>query len=693
MQAPRRWCAVWLLSRLRRVYEHPEMHAFVTRSDAATGRPLEFLFRPGTIRNLQLQSRVLMAPMEKNLCTADGIVTQRYIDYLVERAHAGVGLLRTEATYVDPLGKGRPWQLGAHADAIIPELARLVAAVHTAGGRISLELAHCGRQTDSRITGRQPVAPSPVPCDLSGGFAPRELTTGEIDDIVGRFAAAAVRAQTAGVDAIEIHGASGYLLNAFTSPYANLRADEYGGSFENRIRFPLEVVRAVRAAVGDEIPVLYRLCADEFVDGGLTREESGPLAAELERAGADLIDVSAGTYESILATQPPMEAEPGSLLDLAAAIKQHVRIPVATAGKLAHLETAEAAIAAGLIDFVTIGRGLHADPELLVKARSGRLEQARRCIACAECVAFLGQGLPAYCAVNPRTIRERELTEAPAMVERRVMVIGGGPGGLEAARAARLRGHEVTLYERSGQIGGRARLGALVDGRNAFAEPVAFLERELTRLRASVHLNSEASLETVRAENPDVVIIAAGARPVARPVPGFDLAHVMRSGQFLEWMADAPGKELPPATDTAEAVAIVGADWVACHIAGLLLERGKAVAIVDLHESLAYDMGEQQGAVLRERVREDPATTLHLRSTVEAVEPDRVRIWAADADRDDVVLAQSVIVVESRQRNLELADAIRAHLGAAAVFTVGDCAEPRKLADALLEGATIGNSL
>jgi 2,4-dienoyl-CoA reductase-like NADH-dependent reductase (Old Yellow Enzyme family)/thioredoxin reductase len=669
------------------------MDVFAIGSDAATRRPLEFLFLPGAIRDLQLQSRVLMAPMEKNLCTADGIVTQRYIDYLVERARAGVGLLRTEATYVDPVGKGRPFQLGAHRDAVIPQLARMVEQIHEAGGRISLELAHCGRQTDARITGRQPVAPSPVPCELSGGFAPRELTTGEIDQIIERFAAAALRAQRTGVDAIELHGASGYLLNAFTSPYTNLRTDDYGGTFENRIRFPLEVVRAVRGVVGGEIPVLYRLCADEFVEGGLTREESGPLAAELERAGVDLIDVSAGTYESILATQPPMEADPGSLLDLARAIKQHVHVPVATAGKLAHLETAEAAIADGVVDFVTIGRGLHADPELLVKTRSGRASEVRRCIACAECVAFLGQGLPAYCAVNPRTIRERALPEAQAAVPRRVMVVGGGPAGLEAARAARLRGHEVDVYERSGQTGGRARLGALARGRDAFAEPIAFLERELKRLGTSVHLNSEVRLETVRAIDPDVVVIATGAGLAQRPIPGFELDHVMGSERFLEWMARETDGPLPPAIAAAETVAVLGADWTGCHVASLLLDRGRSVAIVDLQESLAYDIGEQQGAVLRERVREHPATTLHLRSTVEAVRSECVEIWSAARDRVGSIAAEAVIVVESRQRNLELAEAVRAQLGPTAVFEIGDCVEPRKLADALLEGATVGNAL
>jgi 2,4-dienoyl-CoA reductase-like NADH-dependent reductase (Old Yellow Enzyme family)/thioredoxin reductase len=675
----------------------------MTDGDAPTrdaqSSPFPALFTPGKIGGLELKNRVLMAPMEKNLCTADGIVTTRYIEYLVERAQADVALLRMEATYVDPVGKGRPFQAGAHSDAVIPALTRLTAAVRAAGGRTSVELAHCGRQTSSLVTGRQPVAPSAVPCVASGGFMPRALTVGEIADILERFAMAATRAQASGVDAIEIHGASGYLINAFMSPYTNLRGDQYGGSLGNRMRFPLEVVAAVSAAVGPEMPLIYRMSADDCVPGGVTIADSGPLATALERAGVDLIDVSAGTYESILATQPPMEAGPGTLVALAAKIKTHVSIPVATAGKLVHLGVAERAVSGGDIDFVTVGRGLHADPELLTKARSGRLDQVRRCIACAECVAFLGRDEPAYCAINPATIRERTLRPRPARVPKRLVIVGAGPAGMEAARAARLRGHDVRLLERDECVGGQVRFGALVDGRRDFAEPIRFLEMELLRLGVLVSCGIDVDAELVDAMAPDAAIIAVGARLTTPPVPGRDLPHVIGSADYLAHEERSKRESGPchqPAwLDRAEAVAVVGGSWIGCHVAGLLLARGLQVSIVEGRGELAYDMGDQQGAVLRQRIIDHPGTArIYFDTMVEGIAPDHVSIWQSDVSASRQLAADAVVLVDRRQPNQDLAGAIAQRAGSSVeIFEIGDCVAPRKLQDAMLEGATAAASL
>jgi 2,4-dienoyl-CoA reductase-like NADH-dependent reductase (Old Yellow Enzyme family)/thioredoxin reductase len=644
---------------------------------------LAAIFEPIALRGMQLPNRVLMAPMEKNLCTSDGVMTQRYIDYLVARAAGGVGLLRVEATYVDPVGKGRPFQCGAHADHVVPQLTRMTEAVHAAGGRVSLELAHCGRQTNSIVSGFQPVAPSAVPCELSGGYPPRPLSHPEIAAIVRRFAEAAVRGKRAGLDAIEIHGASGYLLNAFMSPYTNHRTDGYGGSLRNRMRFPLEVVRAVRGAIGDEMPLLYRMSGCDYVENGLTAADTVPFASELERAGVDLIDVSAGTYESITQTQPPMEAAPGGLVELAAAIKAGVTIPVATAGKLGSLEIAQAALAAGKIDLVTIGRGLHADATLIEKARQGRLDEARRCIACAECVAFLNNDEPAYCAINPASVRELELGLHRADEQKRVVVIGGGPAGLEAARSAAMRGHEVTVYEASATLGGQVPSGALVSGRSDFGDPIRFLEREMSRLGVAVYVNAPVDADSFDDQSADVIIVATGAVHTSPPIPGSELAHVTPA---IDYLRSGPGA----ACGDAGPAIVVGATWTGCHAADLLTAQGYSVTVVDIRDALGYDMGIQQGMVLRDRVAS--TCTIALRTTVERITESSVSLWDSVSGQLQDIPAVRVVTATPMESRRALADDLRRRVNAE-VLLIGDARQPRKLADALLDGAQAGQSI
>ncbi len=626
--------------------------------DTAADGAFEALFRPGKIADLELRSRVLMAPMEKNMATADGVMTQAYIDYLVERARNEVGLLRVEATYVDPVGKGRPFQVGAQGDHVLPMLERTCAAIHEAGGLLSLELAHCGRQSSSDISGFQPVAPSPVPCAASGGWMPRELTVTEIAAIVERFAAAAARIEKAGVDVVEIHGASGYLVNAFLSPYTNLREDEYGGSFENRMRFPLEVVDAIRAAIS--VPLTYRLDAEECVPGGLTTADTAPFAAELERHGVAMIDAATGTYEAILATQPPMEVPPGSLLEVGAAIKAAVGIPVATTGRLGALEVAEEAVASGVVDYVSIARGLHADPELLTKAKQGRMSEARRCIACAECVAFLSEKeTTAYCAINAAAGREAEFELRPAAAPRRVLVVGAGPAGMEAARVAALRGHQVSVFERGATLGGRVRQGALAPGRNDFGESVRFLARELERLEVPVELGTEVTPELVAARRPDVVIVATGGQVAdPLPIPGLELGHVTDAFAFLRELEDDRAAALAPSADAP--VTIAGGNWVGCVTASILLDAGRQIDLVEPRAELAYDFSMQPGMPMAELLATDENVTVHLGTTLESIGAGEVTVWSAADDVRRSLPAGQVVVVPKLERNPRLRDELAA---------------------------------
>jgi len=386
------------------------------------------LFAPGQVGRRVLRNRILMAPMEKNLGTAEGAVTQRYIDYCEARAAGGVALILLESMYVDPAGKNHRYQLGLHDDALIPGYRRLVEVCHRHGALVGVELQFAGRETSSVITGVQPVAPSPVPCRvLAGGETPRALTVPEIRALVGKFAEAAHRAVTAGFDVVELHGAHGYLIAQFLSPYANRREDDYGGDFARRLRFPLEVIAAVREAIGAEVPLLYRLSAVEHVEGGLTLEDTCRIVPHLEAAGVDLLDVSAGIYESAVWIAQPMEMPQGCLAPLSREIRRCVRVPVSVAGRITDASVAERILEAGDADFVTLGRALHADPEMPRKSLEGRLNEICHCVACLKCSDLLGQNLPVLCLANTHTAREREYRVRPTSRPQRIVVVGAGP--------------------------------------------------------------------------------------------------------------------------------------------------------------------------------------------------------------------------------------------------------------------------
>jgi 2,4-dienoyl-CoA reductase-like NADH-dependent reductase (Old Yellow Enzyme family) len=419
------------------------------------------LFEEYTIRGVKFKNRLISAPCERNYANTDGSVTQRYIDYVEERAKGGVGMINPESIYVDPVGRGHIRQLGIHNDKMIPGLKRMTDAAHAHGAKMVAHFYAAGRETSSYITGRQPIAPSNVPCRvLAGGDIPRELTLTEIHEQVEQYGEAARRAVEAGFDVMMIHGAHGYIVGQFFSPFTNKRTDRYGGSFENRMRFPLEVAAKVRSVVGDKVPIAYRMSADEKLEGGVTVEDSIRLSIELEKAGVDLIDVSSGIYESIGWIAQSMAFPRGCLVDDGWRIKQKVKIPVSIVGRISHPELAEEILASGKADFISLGRALHADPYWPIKAQEDRVNDIRVCPACMSCSDQLATNLPITCAINPEAGRESELKIKPASKKKNVLVVGSGPAGMEAARVSCLRGHKVVLCEKNGQMGGKVNYAA-----------------------------------------------------------------------------------------------------------------------------------------------------------------------------------------------------------------------------------------
>lgn len=494
---------------------------------------LRKLLEPGLIGNVQIKNRVSMAPAERGYGNMDGSVTQRYIDYLVERAKNGVGMITVESTYIDWVGHGRLYQLGLYDDTLIPSHHRLTEALHQYGTKVVAEIQHAGRQTSATVTGLRPVGPSAVPCIPSGGDLPRELTIGGIKEVIQKFAQAARRAKEAGYDMISIHGAHGYLINAFASPYSNKRTDEYGGPSENRMRFSLEVYQAVRAAVGDNFPVGYRLSADEFVDGGLTLEDTKKMVKILEGAGIDFLDVSAGIYESAPMIVAPMDMPLGYLVHLAAAIKEVVKIPVITTGRINDMMLAESIIEKNQADFVHMVRAFHADPEILVKSQKGQPDDVCMCMGCSKCGEVMMMHLPTICTVNPAAGREREFELKPAMNRKRVMVVGGGVAGMEAARIARLRGHDVTLFEKDGDLGGQIRWASKGTCHEEFFQTARYRIHEVKKSGVKLELGKEVTLAQVKAFHPDVVVIATGGVPFVPVIPGMNKSLVATSFDVL----------------------------------------------------------------------------------------------------------------------------------------------------------------
>ena len=630
------------------------------------------MFKRGRIGTMRLKNRLVMPPMVRNYADKKGLVTQRYVDHIDRVARGGVGMMILEASYIAPEGKGFVNELGIHSDVVIPGLKKLVKVAHVQGAKIGIQLYHAGRQTSSKITGKQPVAPSEIP-DPTVNEIPHELTIPEIKRLVNAYGRAALRAKKAGFDFVEVHGAHGYLITQFLSPFSNRRTDEYGGTPEKRMRFMKEVYSTVRRAVGEDFPVVLRLSGDEMVEGGLSITDTTEIARVAEALGVDALHISVGNYASYARgfMIPPMAMPDGPIVQFAKAIKKAVHIPVITVAKIRTPQMAESILKKGDADYIGIGRTLLADPDWPNKVKKGTLETINKCIACNQgCISRLFAQQDVWCTVNPETGRERLFAKKKG-VKRRVVVIGGGPAGLQAAIVAASRGHSVILYEKTKKLGGQLDAAAAAPHREDWRGFKKYLIQEAQKLNIDIHLGVEATSALIKKDRPHTVIVAVGS-DVARPnIPGVANTNVVVARDLLTGRSKAKGT-----------VVIAGGGCMGAQTAEFLVEKGHKVTIVEATGSIATDAPSDDRALLLERLSRKKVALL-TESKVMSIDQRSVSVEGHHGVH--VVPADTVVLCLGSYP----ADGLTKELKSITknVVIVGDAREVRRVTEAVAEGA------
>ncbi|MCI7303321.1 MAG: FAD-dependent oxidoreductase [Clostridiales Family XIII bacterium] len=534
------------------------------------------IFEPIKINKTEFKNRLVVSAMVTSYCNEDGTPTERFIAYHEEKAKGGWGIICTEDYTIAPNVGGFKKLPGLWDDHLIEPHKELTERVHKQGGKIVAQIYHAGRETTTEIAGAQPVGPSPIK-EPSLPEIPRELTIDEIAVIVKQYAECARRVKETGFDGVEIHGAHGYLIGAFISPLSNKRTDEYGGSLEGRAKFPLEVVAAVRNAVGPDYPIFFRMSANEYVDGGFSLQEAKLYAQLLEEAGVDCIHCSQGIYVSCHTIQPPSIIPEGYYAENAAALKEVVNIPVITVGKYTEPMMVETVLRTGKADLVTMARASLADPHLPNKVKEGRIEDIIRCIGCVQ--GCLGDQLTGVrCMVNPRTGKEYCYKQEQAKVKKRIVVIGGGVSGCEFAIGAAERGHEVSIYEKADRLGGQWLVASMPPGKTAFTTFPIWQKKRLADLGVEIHLNTVLQPDDIAAFEPDVVILATGSKPIVPRIEGVSNANVVTAHDILS------GK-----VNIGQNVVIIGGGLVGAETADYMAQNGCNVTIIEMLSGIALE--------------------------------------------------------------------------------------------------------
>lgn len=638
------------------------------------------LWSPIKIGEMELQNRLVVPPIVPNYSLENGYPSERTMAYYDEKAKGGWGLIILEATFVDKGGMSFN-TLGLFEDAQIEPMSKLAKSIQKYGTKVIPQLLHAGRQSTSEILGGiKPIAPSPIPCPLDDEV-PHEMTIEEIKKIVKAYGNAAYRAKMAGFDGVEIYSAHGYLIAQFLSHYSNKRVDKYGGCLENRLRFLLEIITEVKARCGNDFPLTARLSGEEFVEGGRGIEETKAIAIALERAGVNMIGVSAGVYSgpgwnSWTKVVTPMNGKPGLLLDFAEALKTVVSIPVMVANRLNEPRIAEAAIISGKADLIGMARGSLADPNLPNKVREGKLDEIRLCIGCNQgCEQRLFEFKPIQCMVNPTLGYEYLKEEKEAEVKKKIHVVGSGPAGLAAAISAAKVGHIVTVYEERATLGGQFALAAIPPEKGLMTCLPSWQAQEAKKLGIKILTDTAYTKDTYLQEKPDTVILATGSHTLVPPIPGIHGDNVITASDILS------GKRRAGENILIAGGGLIGSE-TATHLA---MQRGRKIMIVDMLPDIAPEEEPVRRIYLMRFIKEKEIGCM---TSTKIVEIKENAVILSNAEKgefeypcDTVVLALGV--KSNNDLYFELKDSVN-------VILVGDARKAGMALDATREGFLAG---
>ena len=589
------------------------------------------LFTPMKIGNVEIPNRLVVPAMVTNFCTEDGFLTDRFFKYIEEKAKGGWGMIITEDYNVTPHGKGYQYIPGFYKDEHVELNKKLTDMVHSYGSTIFCQMYHAGRQSSHAVNGGvQPVAPSatkdPICMDLA-----REMSVEEIHTLVDEFAQAARRCKESGFDGLELHCAHGYLLAEFLSPYVNKRTDEYGGCFDNRVRIVNEIIAAMRKEVGD-FPIQIRISSHEFVQGGRTEAETYQLVKHLEKIGFDSINVSNGAYASHPINQviAPMFSDHALNMERAFNIKKIVDVPVILANRINEPGMADVLIEMGKCDFVGMARGSLADPYLPQKAKEGKLDQINYCIGCLQaCEWPLFAGNSISCLVNPRIGREFEDDLSKVDNPKKVMIIGGGPAGLMAARTAAIKGHQVELYEAEKDLGGQFKSAAYPIGKGELSTLPSSLRANLEALKVPIHLNTKVDGTLIKKVQPDSIILATGSSPLIPNIKGIE--NAVTAEDILLGKVDYPNGP----------IVVCGGGEVGCETAQYIGEKNRNVTVLEMKDEVLTDMMPISKVCLLELMQE---VGTKIQTQVKVTEIRDNEVIAVDKDNNELHFSAEMVV-------------------------------------------------